>query len=140
MIVHDFPHHPLGLPLLWTVLVEIDGSAESVRTALDRLLAHVYKTIEDRSGPAGLTRLERDDDGVWYVRFGLYGPALAVTDRWVVISYSPQAVRENVEYLEAVSKPTEDAQRRLKPAAPPVPAPPEQRAGRDAQTRTVPQR
>ena len=28
-----------------------------------------------------------------------YGPALVVLDRWIVISFSPNAVRQNVERL-----------------------------------------
>ncbi|MFH0980564.1 MAG: hypothetical protein V2A79_03380 [Planctomycetota bacterium] len=110
VIVHDFPQHPLGLPLLRTVLVEIDGSPEAVRTALDRLLAHAQAYLAEHSGTANLIRLKRDEDGVWYLQFGLYGPALVVTDRWVVVSYSPQAVRQNVSYLspqrQAASQPS----------------------------------
>ena len=51
-------------------------------------------------------RLEHASDGVWYLQAGLYGPALAVTDRWVIISYSPVAVRQNIAFLEA--RPNED--------------------------------
>lgn len=107
VIVHDFPRHPLGLPLLRTVLIELDGSADAVRAALDRLLeaaqAYVRRQTEE---PSALSWLKRDADGVWYVQFGLLGPALAVTDQWIVISTSPQAVRQNVQWLDHAAAPT----------------------------------
>ncbi|MEW6251989.1 MAG: hypothetical protein AB1716_15210 [Planctomycetota bacterium] len=58
-------------------------------------------------------RLQRDDDGVWYIRFatggpawlGLAGPAWTVTDRFIVASWSPAALREYLEKVgDAVGK------------------------------------
>ena len=43
--------------------------------------------------------IQHDDDGVWYLQYGIYGPALAVLDRWIVISFSPKAVRHNIARL-----------------------------------------
>jgi hypothetical protein len=34
------------------------------------------------------------------MQLGVLGPSLAVTDGWIVISFSPYAVRQNVEYLQ----------------------------------------
>ncbi len=100
VVIHDFPRHPLRLPLFQTLLIQIDGSADSVRRALDGLLARAQEWLDARADFVGL---EQAEDGVWFVRLGLYGPALAVTERWVILSYSPQAVRENVRYLGAPS-------------------------------------
>jgi len=106
IVVHDYPPHPLDLPLLRTVLIEINGSSLAVRTCLDRLLRR-YRDHLGRPSPDWTSlRLEHASDGVWYLQAGLYGPALAVTDRWVIISYSPVAVRQNIAFLEA--RPDED--------------------------------
>jgi hypothetical protein len=39
---------------------------------------------------------------LWYLFAGLNGPALAVTDQYLVISYSPHALRLSLSHLEAV--------------------------------------
>ena len=97
VVIHDYPAHPLKLPLFRTVLVEIDGSADRLRATLDGVLTHLERRFRGPGEVPGM--LGRAADGVWYVQVALYGPALAVTDHWVVISYSPHAVRANVRYL-----------------------------------------
>lgn len=104
IVIHNDPPHPLGIPLLCTILVEIDGSADRVSTSMDRLFAALAEYL-GASGPeaeAGVFEpvLRQAPDGVWYLQMGLYGPALAVTDRWVVIGYAPDAVRQNVAFLK----------------------------------------
>ena len=106
IVIHDYPPHPLDLPLLRTVLVEVNGSSLAVRTCLDRLLRRYRDHLARPSPDWTSLRLEHASDGVWYLQAGLYGPALAVTDRWVIISYSPVAVRQNIAFLEA--RPNED--------------------------------
>jgi hypothetical protein len=44
-------------------------------------------------------QLRRDTDGVWYLYFGIAGPALAVADDRLIISFSPDAVRKNIDLL-----------------------------------------
>jgi len=74
---------------------------------LDRLLEGAQTYVREQTeAPSALSWLKRDADGVWYVQFGLLGPALAVADEWVVISYSPQAVRQNLQWLENAAAPT----------------------------------
>lgn len=122
IIIHDFPRHALGLPIARTILVPLRGVAQAgaVETPgkgassgadmpsgapqdsaafsarLDRFMGALSKRLQ--SGGAFWT-LQHDPDGVWFVHFGLEGPALAVSGRWLVISYSPFAVRENVKRL-----------------------------------------
>ena len=109
LVFHPYPSHPLGLPMLCTVLIEIEGSTTSVRHSLDAALEH-YRHLPAR--PSGGKRgsfapwLRHDADGVWYVQFGLIGPAIGVTDGWIVIGYSPHAVRQNIEYLQSHRSPT----------------------------------
>ena len=41
----------------------------------------------------------REPDGIWYLYAGVVRPAIAVTDGYIVISWSPKAVRANLERL-----------------------------------------
>ena len=72
-----------------------------------------------RSGQPPPLRLEHDSDGVWYLRFGLpgpewmglAGPAWTVTPRYLVLSWSPMALREYLDKVgEAVRGPAEGAE------------------------------
>ncbi len=105
VLVHTWPPHPLGIPILCTIELEIAGSAERVRSALDVLLEHYRQYLD--AGRTGVNpfalMLKRDDDGVWFLQAGIYGPALSVTGRWVVISFSPMAVHQNAEFLRSVT-------------------------------------
>ena len=103
VIIHDYPKHPLRLPLLRTILIELRGPSDEVRASIDRLGRELSDYIAAADEVGGLLQLNRDADGVWYLQCGLYGPGLAVTDRWIVVSYSPQAVRRNVEHLRTLS-------------------------------------
>ena len=97
VVIHDFPRHALGLPFARTLLLRVDHEADALRESIDRLM----RAARDRLSKTSVIGLERDPDGIWFASFGLAGPALAVTDRWVVISYSPQAVRQNLAFLGA---------------------------------------
>ena len=92
MIIHDYPHHALNLPLAWTILLPVQGDANVLRENLNKLLGAARRELAGQSR----VQLVRDPDGVWYVQFGLAGPAMVVTDEWVVISFSPHAVRQNI--------------------------------------------
>jgi hypothetical protein len=92
MIIHDYPHHALNLPLAWTILLPVEGDADVLRGNVNKLLGAARRELAGQSG----VQLVRDPDGVWYVQIGLAGPAMAVTDRWVVVSFSPSAVRQNI--------------------------------------------
>ncbi len=102
LVIHDYPPHALRIPLAWTILLPIEGDAETLRGRIDRFMTTAQSML-DVEGPLQL----RHDEvaapgmvgGLWYVQYGLVGPALTVTDRWLVISFSPHAVRENVERL-----------------------------------------
>jgi hypothetical protein len=124
LIVCDAPPHPLGIPFAVTVAAPVDDAAEARRVidvlleALSRRLDGSQERREDgsrepwddgsgegrdeslrqrpRDGLSGLlrVRLRRAEDGVWYLQAGILGPALCVTDRYLVASWSPQALRE----------------------------------------------
>ena len=95
LIIHDYPLHALRLPLAWTIVVPITGDAGALRQHLDRLL----ETGRRRLAGNSVLQLTHDADGVWYVQYGLTGPGLVVTGKWLVVSFSPYAVRENVAHL-----------------------------------------
>ncbi len=100
VIIHDHPQHPLGLPLMRTILIEISGDSDRVRRALDRTLEYCASLLEvaaaKRKMPAISLALRHAPDGIWYIQYGIYGPAITVADGWLVISYSPEAVRVNL--------------------------------------------
>ncbi len=100
VIIHDHPRHPLGLPLMRTILIEISGDAGRVRRALDRTFAYCASHLDivaaKKKLPAISPVLRYTPDGIWYIQYGIYGPAITVADGWLVISYSPEAVRVNL--------------------------------------------
>jgi hypothetical protein len=110
VIIHDHPKHPLGLPLMRTILIEISGDAERVRLALDRTLEYCANQLDvaaaKRKLPAISPVLRFTPEGIWYIQYGIYGPAITVTDGWLVISYSPQAVRVNLPTSTTAPSPT----------------------------------
>ncbi len=110
IIIHDFPPHPLAVPLLWTYLVETDGDVTAVRRAVDGMMRAWQSGLpkadgETASGGGFVPEIRRTDDGIWYLQLGLAGPAIGVADHWIVISFSPAAVRENLRRLDAASTP-----------------------------------
>lgn len=100
VIVHNHPRHPFGLPLMWTVLIEIKGDAKRVERTVSQVLSYCEEKLDAAASrkDAGFIRplLRRTPSGIWYVQYGLSGPAVAVTDGWLVISYSPEALRLNL--------------------------------------------
>lgn len=110
VILHNDPPHPLHIPLALTVLIEVRDEPATVRRTLDAMSAG-WRTALQKTGPDGKSgapcTVHGDDDGIWYVRFpvagpgslGLAGPAWTMTDRFIVLSWSPMALRE---YLDKV--------------------------------------
>ena len=92
MIIHNYPRHAFGLPFAWTILMRIKDHSDLLRLRVDQLLDYISRELMKDS----LFQLRRDDDGVWYLFAGIMGPALKVTDQWVVISFSPVALRQNI--------------------------------------------
>ena len=95
VVIHNYPRHVLGLPLAWTIWIPIKGDAETLRSSLDRLLLFASGKLAE----SGVVRIQRTPDRTWYLFAGLSGPALAVTDRWLVVSFSPTAVQQNLTLL-----------------------------------------
>jgi len=108
-VLHNYPQHPLRLPLAVTALVEIRHQPDRVARTIDSVCVGFQRALEEASadgrGPPPLA-LQREDDGVWYIRYGpLAGPAWLVTERFIVLSWSPQALREYMAGVRAVLRP-----------------------------------
>lgn len=103
VVIYDYPPHPLDIPFAMTIAIEIKNR-RAVRMATDALLSAWGQYLDDRAerNQTVLVRMKvkRDDDGVWYLQAGILGPALKVTDRYVVISWSPQALRDALKFIE----------------------------------------
>lgn len=110
-VIHTYPPHPLGLPLLWTFWIQTAGDTAKIAHTVDAMLTAWQDALiapRDFTDPNPPKRrfnftpmVFREDDGIWYLRLGVIGPALAVTDGWIIISYSPEAVRANLTHLQA---------------------------------------
>jgi len=103
IVLHNYPQHPLRLPLAFTSLIEIRDEPKKVRETLETLLRAWQEGIEkadDESGVPNPTQLFRDDDGVWFFQFGpVAGLAWTFTDTFIVTSWSPMALRD---YLDKI--------------------------------------
>ena len=98
-IIHDHPRHALGLPLAWTIMIPVEGDIAALRESVDRLFGYTERQLD--TSPVPPWRIHRESAGpapIWYLNFGLNGPALAITDRWVIVSFSPYAVARNVSH------------------------------------------
>lgn len=97
IILHNDPPHPLRLPLAMTTLTQIRTDPLQVRHTLDRICSAWRDAVADPDAQPRASdawSLERDDDGIWYVRLGpVAGPAWTVTERFLVTSWSPAALR-----------------------------------------------
>ncbi len=115
IILHNDPPHPLRLPLALTTLTEIRENPAAVRQTVEAMGRAWQAALAEASAPP--FHVLGEDDGIWYLRFGagpewlgLAGPAWTVTDRFLITSWSPMALRE---YLERVP---EEVKRRSAPA------------------------
>jgi hypothetical protein len=105
IVMHNDPPHPLHIPLAMTTLTEIRDEPAQVSRAIDAL-SEAWRDAQHKfqesngEGPNNML-IDRDNDGIWYVKFGpgLAGPAWLVTDRFLITSWSPAALRA---YLEKV--------------------------------------
>lgn len=109
VILFDYPEHPLRIPFALTVAIEIDNS-RAVNSAINTLLSAWGQYLDDRAERNKTVifrvNVKHDDDGVWYLQAAIFGPALKVTDRYLVISWSPQALRDALRYIEPQKQPT----------------------------------
>jgi hypothetical protein len=106
VVIFDYPPHPLRIPFALTIAIEIDNRV-AVQAAVDALLSAWGRYLDERAKRKGTTlvrvKVRHDDDGVWYLQAGILGPALKVTDNYLVISWNPQALRDALRTIEGAS-------------------------------------
>jgi len=105
-VLHTWPPHPLGLSILSTMLFEIRGDPIAFRKALDALLeTPSLPTTQPASRPTRSpfsSGWRKTHDGIWYYQRGMVVIlGMAVAERWLVVSFSPEAVRDNFRVLAA---------------------------------------
>lgn len=107
IVMHNVPAHPLRLPLMFTALYEIRGDGAATARTLERICRGWLAALE-RSAQAGEneaqgpTLLQRDGDGIWYLQLGpVAGLAWTFTDRYIITSWSPMALREYLAQVGA---------------------------------------
>ena len=103
VVLHNDPPHPLRLPLAMTMLLEIRSEPAKVREAFEAMCRAsqngLQRDAESGHAPSAMS-LAHDPDGVWYLKFGwIQGPAWIVTDRFIISSWSPVALRS---YLDKI--------------------------------------
>ncbi len=102
LVIHRFPMHPMKLPFMVTVLVEVTGDAQRVAQTMDVMCSAWQNALvaDLEKGIVVPATLSQEYDGIWYLDFRvpLAGPAWIVTDRYLVASWSPHALRA---YLNA---------------------------------------
>jgi hypothetical protein len=107
VVIHTYPPHPLKIPFLCTIWIRLSADAKvgAVRRTLDRMMTawrQHWSEPTDTAPALGLRpRIMREEDGIWYLQLGLAGPAIGVSRSWIVISFSPEAVRMNLAFLDA---------------------------------------
>ncbi|HVS70454.1 MAG TPA: hypothetical protein VHQ47_04280 [Phycisphaerae bacterium] len=94
ILVHDWPQHPLGIPLMVTAIASAGTNGPVIKADLDRMLKDAQQSLDKR--PKGIFKLRTDSDGVMYMQFGLVGPAWGWAGNRLVWSWSPAAVHDNL--------------------------------------------
>jgi len=96
IILHDYPRPVIDIPVARSIVVSVDHEPQLLRRHIDEILTYLSQVLI----PPGLFQLRRADDGIWYMQYGLNGPAMAVLDRWLVVAFTPTAVRELRDQLQ----------------------------------------
>lgn len=104
IVMHNDPPHPLRIPFAMTTLTEIREQPQVVRQTVDTMSRawrdSVARLVEKDPTLAAFN--VREEGGIWYIACGpIAGPAWTVTDRFIVTSWSPAALRS---YLEKVGE------------------------------------
>jgi hypothetical protein len=110
VVVHDWPQHPLRLPLMVTAVAAVKpGDREKVEKAMATLMAGAAETLDHKAAAKGdaagknLMRFRiRTDKDVTYLQFGLVGPAWTWVEDRLVFSWSPTAVRANIPLAKGI--------------------------------------
>jgi hypothetical protein len=114
VITHDWPKHPMGIPLAKTMLIEHDRDP-NLKTNWDKTMGTWRQMLrllngKDEKDPNPSAweslfnlQLDRTDDGIWFVHVGpLVLVAAGLDDNFLVLSYAVPAVQANLNHLKTV--------------------------------------
>ena len=105
-VLHNYPPHPLRVPLCVTGLFEIQENPEHTVRTLEKMCAAWQANLREIAERDKVDRplvVTHDDDGVWYLElpWAVDGLAWTFTDRYIITSWSPDALRG---YLERIGE------------------------------------
>ncbi len=100
VVSHNYPRHPLNLPMMVTTLAPIERNARKVRDTIETMCTawrdHM-DTLSERDNYENPVNYD-EDDRIWYLTFGpLEALAWTVTDKYIITSWSPDALRMFLE-------------------------------------------
>lgn len=105
IVLHNYPTHPLKLPLFFTTVIEIEREHAKVRETINKMCAAWQEALirnEEEQPFENPAKLRRDGD-VWHVEIGpsVVSPlAWTVTDRYIVISWSYTALTDYLAEMD----------------------------------------
>lgn len=121
VIIHDWPKHPLNLPIGKTMLIETDSDPglparfDKAMTTWQSMLKALNSNGKDEPQVTDLSKnpsvwesmfnlqLDRTPEGIWFVHVGpLVLLAGGMSDHFLVLSYAVPAVQANLNYLKNV--------------------------------------
>lgn len=105
IVVHDHPRHALGLPIARTLQIQVSGDSIELQKKLDRLLGYAQSNAEYLLPMV----LNHHSDGIWSADMGIQGPALGMTNGWIVLGLFPDAVRQNIARLKTQPTPAPES-------------------------------
>lgn len=105
IIIHNYPHHPLGWPIACTVLVEIKAARSvTVRRTVDAFLSRCQARWAEQRGEDGAVGWRRTPEGYWVLKTGVEWLSIGVANGYVIIGWSPQVVRLNARHLARLAR------------------------------------
>ena len=105
IVLHNYPTHPLKLPLFFTTVIEIKRDNAKVRETLNKMCEAWQEALirnEDEQPIENPAKLRRDGD-VWHVEIGpsvLSPLAWTVTNHYIVISWSYTALTDYLAEMD----------------------------------------
>jgi hypothetical protein len=130
VIIHDWPKHPLNLPIGKTMLIETDGDA-GLKDRFDKAMTTWQAMLRALNGEDKATtqkasaiesmfnvQLDRSPSGIWFVHIGpIVLIAGGLDDHYLVLSYAVPAVQANLNYLKTISPATAPVETQNAPTA-----------------------
>lgn len=101
IVLHNWPEHPLHLPLMFTTVAPIKQNAEAVKSTIETMCTAWQAGMQEIADREGRDNpIHHDPDGFWYISFGFIdGVAWTVTDKYIITSWSRWALRTYLDQM-----------------------------------------